>query len=308
MAPETEEPRTAYADAQRQLLRRHDLGDASKHVSIGKPVEQLHYLEAGSGPPTVLLHGVGVSAATFAPLLSDLRDTVTGYALDRPGRGLSDPYRHRDGDVRRFTRRVLDRFLDELALDRVNLVGNSFGGFQALVYALDRPERVDRLALLGAPAGLTRDLPWSYRLLGVKLVNRLLFRLGTADSPSALREQLSPLLVLDDRALDDELVEALFHGDRMPEQRASLRSLTEATAGVRGVAREMRIRDEVVDLEVPTLFVWGDGDVFYQPSVGRPVAEAMSDASFVELSGHGHAPWLEPTDEAAASTVAFLQG
>lgn len=303
-----DDPRVAYTAAQHGLLDTYGLEDASNHVTIGRPVEEVHYLQAGSGPPAVLLHGVGVSATTFVPLMAELSDSATCYAIDRPGRGLSDPYTHEKGDVRRFNRRVVDRVLDELDLEAVTLIANSFGGFQALAYALDRPDRVDRLVLLGAPAGLTRDLPWSYRLLGVKLINNLMFRLAEADSPADLRDNLSPLLVLDQSALDDELVETLYYADEMPRQRASLKSLVETTAGIRGVTSDMVVRDEVTELATPTLFVWGEGDFFYDPDVGRPVAKAMADAEFVTLGDHGHAPWLEPDNRVDDLVTEFLEG
>lgn len=300
-------PEERYRRAQGRLIDRHELDATSRFATLDDgPVETVHYLEAGDGPPVLCLHGVGVTAATFVPLLADLADRFRVFALDRPGRGLSDPFDHAGGDIRAFNRRLLDAFLASVGLDRVSIVGNSFGGFQTLAYAIDRPDAVESIALVGAPAGLTRDLPVPYRLLGVPFINRLMFRLTRADSIEDVRAQVSPILVLDDAAIDDDLLACLFEAGRMPERQRSLRSLLQATAGVRGVAPEMVVRDELDGLSTPTQFVWGAGDYFYEPAVGRPVAAAMPDARFEELADHGHVPWLEPRNDVADIVASFL--
>lgn len=68
------------------------------------------------------------------------------------------------------------------------------------------------------------------------------------------------------------------------------------------------LRDEVVDIERPTAFVWGDADYYWSPALERRVADRMADATFYELADHGHGPWLEPGDEAATRIRAFLDG
>lgn len=299
-------PRDRLAAAQRRLVDHHDLDASSHFVDIGAPVSTVHHLTAGSGQPTVLVPGVASPAALFVPLLADLDDHLDLYAIDRPGRGLSDPYTHQAGEIRAFTRQLFDAYLDAIGLDSVHLIGSSFGGFQSLAYAIDRPDRVEQISLVGAPAGLTRDLPWSFRLLGVPLVNRLLLRLSSDDTLEDVRETMASLNVEDTGSLSEPLLATILAAGQIPEQAHSLRSLFEATAGLRGTSRDMVLRDELGHIDAPVQFVWGTEDFFYPPSVGRAVLDAVDDATFVELEGHGHTPWLEPDNAVGDHLVSFL--
>lgn len=304
----TDRPRAAYTAAQRRLLETYELNHASTEWTIEDPIEQLHVLRAGTGPPAVFFHGLGVTATTFVPLLAAVADRVDGIAVDRPGRGLSDPHTYRRGELRSFLRQLGDQVLDTLEQRSVTLVGHSFGGFQALAYALDRPDRVDRLVLLGAPAGLSRTVSWDYRLVGEFLSAPFGPPMALGTRNGSTRDEYSPVLVADPAALDGDLVATQHLADAMPRQRASRNSLVEAMTGFRGLTDEMLLRDSLADLDVPTLFVWGSADVFHPPSLGQSVADTMSRAECVVLDGAGHAPWLEP-DNAVASTVAeFVTG
>src|SRR5258708_12323345 len=74
-------------------------------------------------------------------------------ALDRPGCGLSDGFDYSSvDDIRGHAVTFLGAVLDALGLDRARIVANSMGGLWSLWLALDRPERVSSLALLGCPA------------------------------------------------------------------------------------------------------------------------------------------------------------
>lgn len=109
----------------------------------------LHYLDAGSGRPVLLIHGFGDSVYTWRnnidALLASGRRVL---AVDLPGLGLSeapDDFSRRPSDLANF----MVRFLDRLGLDRVDAVGSSLGGNLALAMAVNHPDRVRRLALLG---------------------------------------------------------------------------------------------------------------------------------------------------------------
>lgn len=299
-------PRERFAKAQSHLLARYDLDGASNFTTIDSPVDTIHHLTVGEGSPIVFLPGVASPAALFVPLMAELTNLGTLHAIDRPGRGLSDPYTHEKGDVRRFTVEMLDGFLDGIGADTVDLVASSFGGFQAFAYTLDRPDRVRRISLVGSPAGLTRDLPIPFRLLGVKLLNRMMFRLVAADSVEDVRETMERINVTDASELDEELLKAILTAGAIPEQNRSLRTLFETTAGIRGVSKHMLVRDEVDALEHPMQFLWGTEDYFYPPSLGRELFGGHNTIEFVELGGAGHTPWLEPGNDVAEHIRTFL--
>ena len=186
------------------------------------------------------------------------------------------------------------------------MVGNSHGGLQSFLLAIDH-DRVDRLQLVGAPGGVSRDLPLLFRLLTVRGLNRvLLWLLNRGDPVENAKQSMQRVNVVDASAIPDVFYELLAAGQDLPGRRESQRSLATAQGSFGRAHPLFDIRNEVVRVDRPTQFVWGTEDAFYAPAVGRPVAEKMPDAEFHELPGHGHTPWLEPGDEAAGLVRGFL--
>ena len=104
------------------------------------------YLEAGSGPPVILLHGLGATNASMLPTLWDLARDHRVLAPDLPGFGESGkPLRAYDAA---FFARWLEAFMDATGIRRAHLVGNSMGGRIALEAGLRIPSRLERLVLL----------------------------------------------------------------------------------------------------------------------------------------------------------------
>jgi pimeloyl-ACP methyl ester carboxylesterase len=145
----------------------------SDHPEIGSYVDaggiKTNYLEAGSGPPVVLVHGSGPGVTAYA----NWRLTMPGLAPhfrvlapDMAGFGFSD----KPGGVANMAAWVgqLTGFLDALGIERASVVGNSFGGGIGIRLAVDHPDRVDRLGLMGAvginfPITEGLDHVWGYQ-------------------------------------------------------------------------------------------------------------------------------------------------
>ncbi|HEU0025102.1 MAG TPA: alpha/beta fold hydrolase [Thermoleophilaceae bacterium] len=108
---------------------------------------QLAYREAGSGPPVLLLHGWPTSSFLWRNVMRAIARENRVLALDLPGFGASDkPLGLRYSFE--FFARAIDGFLAALDVDEVGLAVHDLGGPVGLHWALDRPERVTKLALL----------------------------------------------------------------------------------------------------------------------------------------------------------------
>lgn len=126
-----------------------------------------NYLEAGDGPPVVLIHGSGPGVSAFANWRLTMPDLATEHrvlAPDMAGFGFSEKA---GGYGMPGWVDQLDGFLTALHLDKVSLVGNSFGGGLAIAFAARWPERVDKLVLMGSmgvsfPITEGLDLVWGY--------------------------------------------------------------------------------------------------------------------------------------------------
>src|SRR5919107_1020593 len=110
--------------------------------------QKIRYVEAGSGPAVVLLHGMGGNSTNWAFNTPALAQKFRVVVPDQVGFGQSDKplINYRVGTYVDF----LDKFLSELKVERATLVGNSMGGWVAASYALRHPGRVERLVLVDA--------------------------------------------------------------------------------------------------------------------------------------------------------------
>jgi pimeloyl-ACP methyl ester carboxylesterase len=113
------------------------------------PYGQVHYLDTGEGVPLVLLHQSPMSLWQFNAVYQPLADRgIRAIGIDSPGFGLSDPV---DGlpSMEKWARNIAP-VLDDLGIDKTNLLGNHTGSMLATEFAITHPERIDKLILNGA--------------------------------------------------------------------------------------------------------------------------------------------------------------
>jgi pimeloyl-ACP methyl ester carboxylesterase len=277
---------------------------SSRHVEVDGG--RVHLLEQGAGPPVVLLHGAGNPAGFLLPLLRELHG-VHAIAPDRPGVGLSDPIDLPEGRYRPTAVAWLDHLLDTLELDTTTLLGHSGGAMWAMWYALAHPGRIRRLVLLGPPAVPNTRCRLPLRLATTPVAGRLLSRLAPPSPTSVLRFAHHMAREKDTLARRPELVDLLVAAGRDPiTDRVSTAELR-VFASPFGFRRRSRLGpDELRQLAMPTLLIWGEHD----PLGGVPVAQAVTDLiphARLEVLPTGHGPWLGQPTRTAATVLEFMQ-
>jgi pimeloyl-ACP methyl ester carboxylesterase len=282
----------------------------SRHVEVDAG-NRVHLLEAGAGPPVVLLHGTGNPAGFLLPLLQHLQG-VRAIAPDRPGVGLSNPIDLPAARYRETAVAWLDRLLDNLELDATTLLGHSGGGVWALWYALAHPDRVKKLVLLGVPTLPKTRCPLPIRLVGTPGLGPLLSRLAPPSPKSVLR-LASAVGEKDTIARYPDLVDLLVAAGRDPitdrAAKAEFRALISpfALLAPSGFRRRSRLRpDELRQLAMPTLVLWGERDPVGSIPVARAVTELIPDAR-LEVLPTGHGPWLGQPTRTAATVTDFMR-
>ncbi len=131
-----------------------------RFAPVQTDVGEISTMQAGSGSPVVMLHGLGATKASFLPTVAALADHHRAIAIDLPGFGdsvkpLGAPYH-----APYFAKAVV-ALLDALGIEQADVVGNSMGGRVAIELGLRNPERVRRLVLLAPSLAWLRDRPWA---------------------------------------------------------------------------------------------------------------------------------------------------
>jgi pimeloyl-ACP methyl ester carboxylesterase len=284
---------------------------SSRHLEVADG-NRVHLLEQGAGPPVVFLHGTGNPAGFLLPLLHELHG-VHAIAPDRPGVGLSDPIDLPEGRYRQAAVAWLDRLLDTVELDTTTLVGHSGGGLWALWYALAHPDRVRRLVLLGVPSLPGTRCPLPVRLVATPGLGRLLSRLAPPNPSSMLRFAHQVARERDTLARHPDLVDLLVAAARDPitdrAAKAEFRVLVSplAVLSPSGFRRSARVRpDELRQLAMPTLVLWGNQDPVGSVPVAQAITELIPDAR-LEVLPTGHGPWLGQPTRTATAVLDFMR-
>src|SRR6266545_4149931 len=171
--------------AQAALIARYAPG--TRRQSLRWSGGETQVLQLGEGPSLLLVHG-GLGAATdWLPIFPALARDHRVLAPDRPGHGLASPMDYGGIDVLDHATRFLRDVMEAVGIDRAPIVANAMGGRWAIELALREPERVERLILVGAPAGVRRSLPIDMALISWPLVGRVVrWSLGRS-SPVSVR-------------------------------------------------------------------------------------------------------------------------
>lgn len=295
----------AFEQLQTELLAEH--GVQARSYFVGDTDRPIHVIEAGSGDPLVFIHGGGGIAANWASLFGHLQHRWRCIAVDRPGHGLSFRVDYRKvPDYRAHAVEFVRRTLDALGLERATLVGNSMGGFFSLVFALAHPERVERLVLVGAPAGIDRWIPPQLRALATPLLGPLLWKTVARPRAQGMRAIHDTLLVADASRLSDAHYACGVAAHRLPGADVAWLSLLRSFVSQRGVRDRCYVRDELPRVTQPVLFVWGDRDAFAPPASGEEACRTMRQAELEVIAGAGHLPWMDEPEKCAEAIARHL--
>jgi 2-hydroxy-6-oxonona-2,4-dienedioate hydrolase len=251
--------------------------------------QRIRYIEAGSGPTVILLHGLGGSSSNWILNINALAAKHRVIVPDQVGFGKSDKplINYRVGTYVDF----LERLYRELKIERATLVGNSMGGWVAALYAITYPERVERLVLVDA-AGFAPPKNFDVKQLA-----------GLNPSTREGMRRLAALVFYDkqrfttDDAIDLMLTQRLSAGDGY-----TIQSLIESIA-----RREDMLDGRLARLKQPTLIIWGRQDGLAPlAEFGERFKREIPGAELIVFDRCGHVPMVEKTTEFNAALLKFL--
>jgi pimeloyl-ACP methyl ester carboxylesterase len=260
----------------------------------GRPV---NYVEIGSGPPLLLVHGLAGSWQNWLETIPHFAGTHRVLAPDLAGFGES-PMPAERISIPGYGR-LIDAFCDAVGLERGPVVGNSMGGFIGAEMAVQHPHRVERLVLVSA-AGLTIEHQRNEPALA--LMRRLEVVLSWAATHPRAEFYLRPrarwglrYVFAHPERLPGPLVVEQVRGSGKPGFIDALDALT-----------DYPIRDRLERIAAPTLVVWGDRDRLVPVDDADAFEELIPDARKIVYEDTGHVAMLERPERFNRDVEEFL--
>jgi pimeloyl-ACP methyl ester carboxylesterase len=302
------DPMTTFTERQAALMNRYGSTATSRFLTLPSSGLRTHVLEAGTGTPVLFVHGGNSVAVAWEPLLGGLAKRFHVFAPDRPGCGLTDKVDYRGVDLRKHAVSWLSETMDQLGLQRVSLIGNSMGGYFSLVFSLAYPERVDRLVLVGEPAGSMPRPHLSHQLLAKRGVNALLYATKLKPSPQSIRAGHERLLVRHAERLPEEYWACALAATTLPGAQQSWLTIVEQGITWWGASKlTYALRPELPQLRVPSLFLWGAEDRLGPALRGQEMAALMPQGRAIIVPDAGHLLWLDQPEQTNQAVCEFLQ-
>jgi len=252
---------------------------------------RVHYQEAGDpkAPALVLIHGFASSTLVWSKVF--LRLAEAGFrviAIDMLGFGYSGKPRNGEYTITGQAS-LLVGLLDRLQINRATLVGSSYGGAVSATCALDYPQRIDKLVLIGT---VNNNRPLGYKLMRVF-------------SSPVFGDVVSPLLIGSRRLLRRRMKRVYDrHEWVLDERRVDARHLPLRASGTqRAIIRTVRAWDaERISREAhlitqPTLLLWGENDREIPLADGERLHELIPGSRLIVFLNCGHLPHEEYPEE-----------
>lgn len=269
-----------------------------RYVKVGG--RNVRYWVEGEGPAVVLVHGLACSAEFWQYTVAPLSEGHRVYALDLLGFGRSDKA------IGEFSlpygASFLADFIDAVGVERATLVGNSLGGVICAQFAVQFPERLERLILVGS-AGFGRELQFFLRLWSVPILGSMTFSLYQRAFPVVKR-----LVFYDSSSIDREWVSAAAAMVRMPGAKESSLRIVRLGVDMTGQRDEL-VRDlhlQLAHMTAPTLVIWGSHDPVVPVSHAYAAEELIPNSKVRIMDRCGHTPQVERPQEFNQLVLDFL--
>ena len=255
----------------------------------------LAYTRAGSGPPLVLLHGIGHRRQAWDAVLDRLTPHRDVIAVDLPGHGESPPLDTATRPALTALAEDLTGFFDQLGLDRPHVAGNSLGGRMALeAGAAGRAATVTALSPAGfwrngRELGYAKGVFWAMQAMGARL------------------EPVAPTLAGSTAGRAVLYASVVHRPSRMSPEQAlgDLGAFLAARPALNTIMAEATAFEEQIPAGVPVTIAWGSHDRLLPRRQALVARTRLPQARFVRLPDCGHVPM---TDDPALVAGILLRG
>ena len=279
--------------------------DAIERMSIKTVLvhdQRIAYLDVGTGPPVILIHGFGGSMWQWEHQQHALSQHFRVLTLDLPGAGLSDK-----PEIDYRPDQMLDFFLgfmDAVEIPQATLVGNSMGAGLAIGMALTHPTHVVKLVLIdGLPQHVMEKLtsPSVRRALETSAPSWLVsfgnWLFGGLMIESVLKE-----IVHDPALLTPAVIERSNRNRQRPGLIKPIMTVRENLP-----LWESGFATRIDEITHPTLVIWGEEDRVFPIAVGEELQQTIKGSRFIRIPKAGHIPQWEQPDLVNQELIAFIQ-
>ncbi len=294
------------------LLRTPDTDPGAMREKYGGPPSQfvtlpdgqnIHLRDEGprDAPAIILLHGSNADLHSWQPWVDALATDFRIIRYDQIGHGLSGPSQDGRYALEDFVSDI-GQVADHLGLERFVLGGNSMGGWVSVGYALAHPGRLNGLVLVDASGAPVRRTPGQGGNIGFTIaampgVNRIIEQV----TPRGLVERSLRQSVSKQNVASPAAVDRYWELLRYPGNRA-------ATIARFNTPRTVYTAQEIGELSMPTLIIWGDEDTIIPLAAGRWYDRHLPNSDLVVLEGVGHLPMEEAAVDSAAALRSWMAG
>lgn len=270
-----------------------------KYVKVGE-VNVRYWVQGSQGSTVILIHGIGAAVDSWAFNINVLAKKHRVYAMDLVGFGLSDkpvveyslPF---------FSKFISD-FMEKQNIDRANLVGWSFGGGFILQFAIDFPDKLDKL-ILSSSIGFGKEIHLMFRMSSIPLIGKLLSRPSRKGIAWLLKESVyMPDIVT------DELVDLYYQFATLPGGHEAWLAIVRDCVNFGGVKKIIlqNLQKHFSSINAQTLVIWGKQDRFLPFIHAYKAEKKLPTAEVYIIDQCGHCPQIERPEAFNARVIEFL--
>lgn len=259
-----------------------------------------YWAVGGKGSAVVLVHGLGGFIENWANNVNALAEQHRVYAMDLVGFGHSDKTPlTRDIDT---LVKFINDFMEAQNIEKASLIGNSLGGGLVLQFALDYPNKVEKL-VLADNAGMGRDVINDFKLCSLPIIGELLTRPSLKGTARLWKE-----IVYDPALITPELVALAYGFISQPGAKKALLTTLRTGIDLRGQRARLvnHLLSRLNTITAPTLVVWGKEDPIIPAAHAQVAVDKIPGARLEIFERCGHMPQLEHPDRFNQLALEFL--
>ncbi|WP_424135627.1 alpha/beta fold hydrolase [Roseomonas chloroacetimidivorans] len=261
------------------------------------------YTAGSSGPPLMLIHGIGSSSDSWMKVINQLGEQFQVVAPDLMGHGFTGLGDYSGGPPQPVMVKHLHGVADAMGWGKFSVFGSSYGALLSVLCHLADKERVEKVIMLGSASATMGD---AERLVSFNAARAA--ALATIAEPTVefARKRMGGM-VYDVSCIPPELLFLQMNIFARPGLREGLETIMDGMMDLEAT-RPWTITGRFNEIACPLLMIWGENDPHAKIDRALEAARSARDARFVTVARCGHVPHLEHPEQVVTLARRFLQG